>query len=905
MKFEQKSSEQLANQLKQTEEVLDTEFFSESNAKEDILGTSDRELKVKYPYRHEQYLKILRAIMKKKHEFLRILEPYKERELDVSGVSSQKELSVTGLSDESRLENQGNLTMSKFSDFQFSDEKIQELQDEFMSARNYITLINNLETYIQSYEEGGAENKLREHQQDVFHDLVKFFNEGRREGYIEMPTGTGKTAVFVTLVKALAAKKDPISLLKTLILVPGQDLIHQTIGKDEKGGVVKNQENKPMRGFAAFASEINATSYYEKNKDLSGEVVVSTYQSFINLMENGKIGNDFADLIICDEAHRALGHTTAAQIRKISPKAVKIGLTATSEYTNEKGVSNLFPTRIHQLKLREAIESRILAPLNGVLYNTGFNVNDVKLNSRGDYTEATLKQLNNEARNKAAVEAIRGLKENDPKLCGIVSCVPGDNLAHAVRITEMIQEIQINDPITGQMRNLTSEVISGKDKDRSDTYDRFERGEIDFLTFVDVLKEGWDSEKAKLLIRLRPTRSRVLATQILGRILRKNSDNQSAMVIEFEDEFTKEEMRPYTAFDVLEQREIVQGGLIAGPLDDTGDGDKGRDGEPRLWSQLPPELLAQLNIKPTITRELVGGLEKLEQGVIMCHDEIYMDTSRLSKYFNITDNKSSDFERLSEDDVKVLKKENNRYYEIKDIGRVLLDDENFREAIDEDRSLSLRVISNLTGMQEYFFIGISNDYDLPAKRLFSKKDNFSYNVYEFNQQLWGLVKKEINVKVEFLELIFKNRELKKEDIEQFYQQAQCTPSTLINLLRESANVRSLRNISNNDKKQILFSLRVKENLNDIRQTTRQEDEWSKTARITDSKKIEKKIYSIILEQDHKNVRNALRKIEITKPVQGLDKAILKIEKKWSNSREIVSQCRRLRKDLQEFSLFSL
>ncbi|MBI3889467.1 DEAD/DEAH box helicase family protein, partial [Candidatus Saccharibacteria bacterium] len=59
----------------------------------------------------------------------------------------------------------------------------------------------NLDAFIS---DGQKNEILRPHQRRVFDDVSKFLHDGETRGYIEMPTGTGKTVLFVSLAEAFS-----------------------------------------------------------------------------------------------------------------------------------------------------------------------------------------------------------------------------------------------------------------------------------------------------------------------------------------------------------------------------------------------------------------------------------------------------------------------------------------------------------------------------------------------------------------------------------------------------------------------------------------------------------------------------------------------------------------------------
>ncbi len=75
----------------------------------------------------------------------------------------------------------------------------------------------------ENYNEDQETYSLRSHQLEVFEKIKDFIEDGGEKGYLELPTGYGKTVLFVELAEAIG--------LKTLIVVPWETLIGQTLEK--------------------------------------------------------------------------------------------------------------------------------------------------------------------------------------------------------------------------------------------------------------------------------------------------------------------------------------------------------------------------------------------------------------------------------------------------------------------------------------------------------------------------------------------------------------------------------------------------------------------------------------------------------------------------------------------------
>lgn len=412
-------------------------------------------------------------------------------------------------------------------------------------------LLHNLEKYIQDDESGISESLLRHHQQNVFHDIYGFLATDHKQedgsshnrGYIQLPTGSGKTAIFSTLVDALNAPlNDGDRNLKALVLVPNLDLVDQTVGVDGR------------RGFSQFAKDTSVTRYTGSSKDIDGDAVVMTYQSLPYALKNGAIDANTFDFIICDEAHRALGDVTRSALEVVANDKLLIGLTATPEFKS-KNVGDLFYEKIHGLELREAIEIGLLRRVQGFAIGTDETIEAI---GTGDYSDKDLaKLIHSEWRNNKAIEFTKSFIENGQQ--GIVSCIPGDDLKHARELADSLNQEGIIDPRTGELRPVRAAVAMGSKSERAALYQAFENGDIDVITYVDILTEGWDSDKATFLVNLRPTTSPVNAVQRLGRILRRTPEDNIATVIEFVDKSNKP---LYTFFHAMEEDTLEQGRIF-------------------------------------------------------------------------------------------------------------------------------------------------------------------------------------------------------------------------------------------------------------------------------------------------------------------------------------------------------
>jgi superfamily II DNA or RNA helicase len=450
------------------------------------------------------------------------------------------------------------------------------LDDEQMAARaadqrhdeaNRVAILaDNVTRFVDDHlsgvqREAGERPKfyLRDKQIPVFTDFVDFIdrNSDVPEGEsvkcsILTPTGSGKTVMMAQLLEAVSYSPDPAKQPKSLILVPNIALIDQTVGRDAEG--------TPVGGFAKFAPDVKTSRYFGDEKDLSGDAVIMTYQSLLHAVDKpGELPH--FDAVFLDEQHRSSGKKTSEAVAKVTTGNLSVGFTATPRQVHGEV--------IHEINLREAIDTGMLAPTQVWHYKTNVELN--VSGGSGEFKEGELKALiDHEARNAAAIDLTKNYVEQG--LSGIVACVPGNDCEHAKDMAQKLSEVTITDPKTGEERQLRSKAVFGSmtAEERQEIYAQYRNGEIDVLTNVDLLTEGWDAPIAKFIINLRPTRSPVNAVQRIGRVLRLEETGTVAQIVEFLDDLKGADQ--YTALHALgEEAAPMNDGTIYGSFSDNPD----------------------------------------------------------------------------------------------------------------------------------------------------------------------------------------------------------------------------------------------------------------------------------------------------------------------------------------------
>ena len=338
----------------------------------------------------------------------------------------------------------------------------------------------------------GTNLKLREHQKIALESLRKMRTQHETIALLHHATGTGKTVTAVMDAKHTG--------MRTLFLAHTHELVEQA-----------------AKTFRKLWPKVTVGRYVDIVKQSNSHVVCGSIQSVaLNLDKFG--ASDFGYLII-DEAHHASADTYQKVLAYFEPKFT-LGLTATPERADEKDILDIFKNTAHKLDIQTAVEIGELAPVRCIRIHTNIDLTKVRFNS----VQYNIRDLENKIyvpeRNRLIVDTwLQYVRDKRT----IVFCA---SVKHAEQIAELFREVEISaTAVSGGMR--TSE--------RNEFLTKFESGKIKVLCACDLLNEGWDCPQTEVLFMARPTMSKVLYTQQLGRGMRLAEGKESLMVFDFVD----------------------------------------------------------------------------------------------------------------------------------------------------------------------------------------------------------------------------------------------------------------------------------------------------------------------------------------------------------------------------------
>ena len=262
-------------------------------------------------------------------------------------------------------------------------------------------------------------------------------------------------------------------------------------------------------------------------------ITIQTYAWFARHV--GSLSRTAYQLVICDEAHTALGEKTSAAIRSF-PQPIYIGMTATEQLI-AKQVSDVFPASVDELPLGDAARRGLIAPVRSLRVRPAAAISSVPIVG-GDYDQEVLaKVLDHELINQAAASLYRDRFDNTPGIVYAAGVEHAYNLAREFRAA-----------------GLQAEAVSGRTPPLklAETLAAYERGEINVLINAQLLAEGWNSPRATICMHLAPTASRRVYQQRIGRIMRIHPRKEAGVVVDFVDEAATHTERTVTLHSLLD-----------------------------------------------------------------------------------------------------------------------------------------------------------------------------------------------------------------------------------------------------------------------------------------------------------------------------------------------------------------
>ena len=327
---------------------------------------------------------------------------------------------------------------------------------------------------------------------------------------VQLPTGSGKTrTAFHAIIELLNCSY----LTNILWLAHSRELCAQAASTFEKHWLIDGQMDIILNRTWG-TSEWKAPHHYRS-------ITVTTFAKLFSSQRRETSLYDFAttkvDLIVVDEAHMATAEQLNEFLRGARDKNINLlGLSATPGHNSSEWIHGHYLVDIFDsLITSEALGDKpldylrslgVLSTIDHIVLKHDFP-GAMAVADDGDFSSKSLKYLGrNPHRNRAIIREVLDQVKEDKSV--IVFCC-------SVEHSEMIaQELALLGITAFPVSNRTSK------KDRVKAVSDFNSGVISVLLNYGVFTTGFDAPKVECVIIARPTLSRVLYSQMIGRGMR-------------------------------------------------------------------------------------------------------------------------------------------------------------------------------------------------------------------------------------------------------------------------------------------------------------------------------------------------------------------------------------------------
>lgn len=332
--------------------------------------------------------------------------------------------------------------------------------------------------------------ELYEHQDISLKEIKRKREEGIKACLLVFPTASGKSKIVEEDIKQFS--KD-CSNFKGLILVPNIS-------------VLNDWKDRIDNSLSELKDKIDVYTYLYMAKHYS------------------EYDSNHYNYLVVDEAHHSVAPVLKRVIQYFNPDFL-IGLTATDDRPDKKKLETVFGSYSTSLSLKEAMEKGIVARANVYRIKTNIDLSKIRFNGK-DYVNADLeKKIRVTSRNELIVDVLKTYFCNGEasKLQGVIFCV---NVNHTNEMARLLNE-----------SGISSVAYTGQTKKPEEVMRQFKNKEIRFLCSCNMISEGWDYPELGILVMARPTLSKVLYLQQIGRGLRKTDTKKNVIVIDVVDEY--------------------------------------------------------------------------------------------------------------------------------------------------------------------------------------------------------------------------------------------------------------------------------------------------------------------------------------------------------------------------------
>ncbi|KAI4208982.1 MAG: hypothetical protein LQ351_008044 [Letrouitia transgressa] len=339
--------------------------------------------------------------------------------------------------------------------------------------------------------------RLREYQEECIQSVLHHLEKGHRRLGISLATGSGKTVIFTQLIDRVDAPENGAS--QTLILVHRRELVEQAA-------------RHCANAYPTKTIEIEMANLHASGK---ADITVASVRSITSGDRILKYDPRNFKLVLVDEAHhivassymQTLRHFGLLQLMSASQNPALVGVSATFSRFDGLRLSDAIDHIVYHKDYVDMIGEKWLSNAIFTTVQSKADISRVKSGPNGDFQT---KELSNAVNTVQSNEIIvrTWLSRAKARKSTIVFCV---DLAHVASLTAVFRTHGVD------ARSVTSDTPKSL---RGERIDEFRGQKFPVLLNCGVLVEGTDIPNVDCILLARPTKSRNLLVQMIGRGMR-------------------------------------------------------------------------------------------------------------------------------------------------------------------------------------------------------------------------------------------------------------------------------------------------------------------------------------------------------------------------------------------------
>ena len=350
-------------------------------------------------------------------------------------------------------------------------------------------------------------------------DALEFHHNkmGWTRGIIVMPTGTGKTVLSAIFARRMGGN--------ALFLVHRLDVLSQSV--DAYRMVWPTMRPGHLRGDT-------------RQDELDCDVLFASKDTLRQPAELMRFDREHFSCIVVDEVHHGQSQTYREIIDYFRPRFM-LGMTATPDRLDRKDIFELFNyNKIYEIPVHDVIERGFIVPYTYYGLTDNIDYSQIRYENNRYRVDDLERLLIIPERNEAILKSYLEKGESDKAIGYCVS------ISHAERMATYFEE-----------NGVPAKAVHSQASDRDRLVSDFRENRFNVAFTVDLFNEGVDFPNVRVLLFLRPTESRTVFVQQLGRGLRLSPGKDRVRVLDFIGNYRRANLiREYLA----KKKEIIETG---------------------------------------------------------------------------------------------------------------------------------------------------------------------------------------------------------------------------------------------------------------------------------------------------------------------------------------------------------